>query len=146
MDWLNTPQGNTKVNWKSKKNVFRERMIGIIIACRRPLVRKKISYSSTLSLLPIGLSPVDGRFVLSVDEALLWLGGVFASTLSITLIPSREFGNRPFIPWFRPLTDPYKSRRVVEQISYLGSRLGNQPGMRKRVEEAERKREGKEEP
>jgi len=72
------------------KNVFRERMIGIIIACRRPLVRKKISYSSTLSLLPIGLSPVDGRFVLSVDEALLWLGGVFASTLSITLIPLKR--------------------------------------------------------
>lgn len=102
MDWLNTPQGNTKVNWKSKKNVFRERMIGIIIACRRPLVRKKISYSSTLSLLPIGLSPVDGRFVLSVDEALLWLGGVFASTLSITLIPSIQFGNRPFIRNYIP--------------------------------------------
>ena len=50
-------------------HVFRERMRGIIIACRRPLVRKKISYSSTFSLLPIGLSPVDGRFVLEVDEA-----------------------------------------------------------------------------
>lgn len=45
---------------------------------------------STFSLLPIGLSPVDGRFVLEVDEALLWLGGVFASTLSITFIPSIE--------------------------------------------------------
>lgn len=60
---------------KIEIHVFRERMRGIIIACRRPLVRKKISYSSTLSLLPIGLSPVDGGFVLEVDEALLWLGG-----------------------------------------------------------------------
>lgn len=84
-------------------------------------ISKKSRYSSTFSLLPIGLSPVDGRFVLEVDEALLWLGGVFASTLSITLIPSREFGNRPFIRNYIPGRVPPWTN--VSFMDTLGAKL-----------------------
>ena len=57
---------------------------------------------STFSLLPIGLSPVDGRFVLEVDEALLWLGGGEYPIYHIYPLKRIEFRNRPFIRNYIP--------------------------------------------